>query len=188
MTVKAAAAALADETNPPYQLTRVTLESRQAIRSTRSFAEDVFRLSFSYLNSDGCSGNHDSEAAPTPQRADRATVRQVDLNLIGMSSRPDVGFVDTADSAESTVTVFERFPPASISACVTVWRQPYTHVSASCSFESAFVSPAESVGAAPHFGSETVIPVSVTLPVFVTVNVYGTTWPARRHRRRSSTT
>ncbi len=49
--------------------------------------------------------------------------------------------------------------------------QPYTHVSESCSFESALASPAESAGAAPHFGSDTVIPVSVTLPVFVTVNV-----------------
>ena len=29
-----------------------------------------------------------------------------------------------ADSTESTVTVFERFPPASISACVTVRLQP----------------------------------------------------------------
>src|SRR3954464_2576538 len=83
-----------------------------------------------------------------------------------------------ADSTESAVTVFERFPPVSISACVTAWLQPNTHVSVRCSFESAFASPLDSVGAAPHFGSDTVIPVSVTLPVFVTVNVYGTTWPA----------
>ena len=40
------------------------------------------------------------------------------------------------------------------------------------------MSPLDSVGAAPHFGSETVMPVSVALPVLVTVNVYGTTWPA----------
>src|SRR4051812_20157322 len=76
-----------------------------------------------------------------------------------------------ADSAESTVTVFERLPPASTSACVTACEQPYTHVSDSCSFESAFVSPPDRVGAAPHLGSDTVIPVRVTLPVFVTVNV-----------------
>ena len=82
-----------------------------------------------------------------------------------------------ADSAESTVTVFDRFPPASSSACVAVCEQPYTQVSESCSFESAFVSPLDSVGAAAHFGSATVIPVSVTLPVFVTVNVYGIAWP-----------
>ena len=30
--------------------------------------------------------------------------------------------VSGADSVESAVTVFDRFPPASISACVTVWR------------------------------------------------------------------
>ena len=92
---------------------------------------------------------------------------------IGMLSVPVAG----ADSAESTVTVLERLPPASTSAWVTVRLHVYVHVSASWSLESAFASPPVKAGAASHFGSETVIAVSVTLPVFVTVNVYGTTWP-----------
>jgi prepilin-type N-terminal cleavage/methylation domain-containing protein len=94
VTVHAAAAALADETDPPYQLTRVTFDS-SGNPQYEVVAEDVFRLSFAYLNGAGAA------AIPTfggadAQRDDRATVRQVDLNLIGMSSRPDMGFVDAA--------------------------------------------------------------------------------------------
>ena len=37
------------------------------------------------------------------------------------------------------------------------------------------MSPVGPLTAEVHFGSTTVTPVSVTLPVFVTVNVYGTT-------------
>src|SRR4051812_36271318 len=83
-----------------------------------------------------------------------------------------------ADSAESAETVFDRFPPASISAWLIVWLQSKSQVSADWSLLSAFASPLVSAGAESHFGSETVIPVSVTLPAFVTVNRYGTSWPA----------
>src|SRR3954447_16089303 len=83
-----------------------------------------------------------------------------------------------ADSTESAVTVFDTFPPASISACVAVRLQAQIQVSASCSFASLFTSPLDNVGAALHLGSLTVIPLRVMLPLFVTVNVYGTTWPA----------
>ena len=82
--------------------------------------------------------------------------------------------VSGADSAESTVTVFDRFPPASISAWVTVWAavDPGLLV---CSLPSLLVSPVGPLGAASQFGSLTVTLVSVRLPVFVTVKVYGTT-------------
>ena len=76
---------------------------------------------------------------------------------------------------ESAVTVFVRFPPASISACVTVREHVYTHVSVVSSLLLEFVSPVGPLIAELHFGSATVTPVNVTLPVFVTVNLYGTT-------------
>jgi prepilin-type N-terminal cleavage/methylation domain-containing protein len=94
VTVKAAAAALADETNPPYQLTRVTFDS-SGNPQYEVVAEDVFRLSFAYLNSANAAAITTFGGADT-ERDQRATVRQVDLNLIGMSSRPDIGFVDAA--------------------------------------------------------------------------------------------
>jgi hypothetical protein len=94
VTVHAAAAALADETDPPYQLTRVTFDS-SGNPQYEVVAEDVFRLSFAYLNGAGAAAITTFGGADA-QRDDRATVRQVDLNLIGMSSRPDMGFVDAA--------------------------------------------------------------------------------------------
>ena len=93
-TVHAAAAALADETDPPYQLTRVTFDT-SGNPQYEVVAEDVFRLSFTYLTSAGAAAITTFGGADA-QRADRATVRQVDVNLVGMSSRPDPGFVDAA--------------------------------------------------------------------------------------------
>ena len=82
-------------------------------------------------------------------------------------------------SFESAVTVLSRSPSPppllSISACVTVCEHVYTHVSVSCSCPSPLVSPVGPLIAEVQFGSETVTPVSVWLPVLVTVNVYGTT-------------
>jgi hypothetical protein len=43
---------------------------------------------------------------------------------------------------------------------------------------SPSVSPETKAGADEHIGSLTVIPVSVTLPLFDTSKRYGTTWPA----------
>lgn len=93
-TVKVAAADLADETDPPYQLTRVTFDA-SGNPQYEVVAEDVFRLSFNYLKSDGTAAITTFGGADA-DRAQRASVRQVDVNLIGMSSRPDPGYTDPA--------------------------------------------------------------------------------------------
>jgi prepilin-type N-terminal cleavage/methylation domain-containing protein len=92
-TVKVATSTLAGETDPPYQLARVTFDS-SGTPQYEVVAENIFRLSFSYFDKTGAA------AIPTvggadAQRADRAAVRQIDVNMIGMSSRPDPGYVDT---------------------------------------------------------------------------------------------
>src|SRR5437764_1023650 len=68
-----------------------TLSARITSPMNRSRARGTLRSSF---------GGADA------QRAERATVRQVDVNLIGMSSRPDPGFVDAAvySPAEGSAT------------------------------------------------------------------------------------
>jgi prepilin-type N-terminal cleavage/methylation domain-containing protein len=108
VTVKAAAAALTDETDPPYQLTRVTFDAAGAPKY-EVVAEDVFRLSFTYLDSTGAAAITTFGGADA-QRAERATVRQVDVNLIGMSSRHDPGYTDAAvyTPAEGTSTKDRR--------------------------------------------------------------------------------
>ena len=67
--------------------------------------------------------------------------------------------------------MFDRFPPKSISAWVTVWLQVYVQLSVSCSLLSVLRSPDTYTGAALQFGSVTVIPVSVMLPTFVTTKL-----------------
>lgn len=93
-TVKVAAKDLADETDPPYQLTRVTFDA-SGNPQYEVVAEDVFRLSFNYLKGDGTAAVS-TFGGDDAQRAQRASVRQVDVNLIGMSSRPDPGYTDNA--------------------------------------------------------------------------------------------
>lgn len=92
-TVKVAASSLAEQTNPPYQLTRVTFNAAGAPQY-EVIADDIFRMSFAYLDSTG------TATVPTfggadAQRTDRAKVRQLDVNLIGMANRADFGYTDT---------------------------------------------------------------------------------------------
>ncbi|MEA2164517.1 MAG: hypothetical protein QOK37_2644 [Thermoanaerobaculia bacterium] len=103
-TVKVAASDLAGQTNPPYQLARVTFDSAGAPKY-EVVAEDVFRLSFSYLNSAGANAVTTVGGADA-DRALRAAVRQIDVTLIGQSSRPDPGYTDpnTYTPAEATAT------------------------------------------------------------------------------------
>lgn len=103
-TVYVATTTLAGETNPPYELTKVTFDS-SGNPVYEVVAENVFRMSFSYLDSTGASAITTFGSADA-QRSERASVRQIDINLIGMSDRPDFGYVDsnTYTPAEGTAT------------------------------------------------------------------------------------
>ena len=91
-----------------------------------------------------------------------------------------------ADSAESAVTVFDRLPPASTSACVTVCEQPYDPGLRELKLRVRVARRPRRARGGAALGSETVIPVSVTLPVFVTVKRVGhdLAGDADRDRRR----
>src|SRR3954452_9360971 len=67
-------------------------------------------------------------------------------------------------------TAVLRIEPRSMSACVTVYRQEYDHVSPTSSRPSPSVSPDCNTGA--HNGSVTETDDSVTLPSFNAVTVY----------------
>src|SRR2546422_3651534 len=109
-----------------------------------------------------------------PVALDDLTIVTFFVCVTAMSSDLDTGPV----SFELAVTVLCRLPPASISAWVTVWLHVYVQISPGSSLPLLFVSPDGPLGALLHFGSLTVIPVRVTVPVFVMVKVYGTDWPA----------
>lgn len=91
-TVQVATSTVAGETDPPYQLARVTFDS-SGTPQYEVVAENIFRLSFSYFDKNGAAAVA-TVGGDDAQRADRAAVRQIDVNLTGMSSRPDPGYVD----------------------------------------------------------------------------------------------
>jgi prepilin-type N-terminal cleavage/methylation domain-containing protein len=93
--VAVAAIDLAGQTNPPYELTRVTFDAAgNAVYEV--IAENVFRLSFKVMNAAGTevvtatsnTGSADAE------RDERATVRKIGVSLMTMADRPDLGFTD----------------------------------------------------------------------------------------------
>lgn len=92
VTVRVAATTLNGETNPPYELDRVTFDSA-GNPQYEVLADNIFRLSFTYLNAAGANaittyGSGDAE------RGQRAAVRQLAVNLTGMATRPDPGYID----------------------------------------------------------------------------------------------
>jgi prepilin-type N-terminal cleavage/methylation domain-containing protein len=102
--IAVAAATLAQQTNPPYQLVRVTFDTTTGNPIYEVIADNVFRMSFIYRNAAGTevvtaasnSGGDDDE------RGVRATIRRVGINIVTMAERADFGYTDannwTADA------------------------------------------------------------------------------------------
>ncbi|HEX8172810.1 MAG TPA: prepilin-type N-terminal cleavage/methylation domain-containing protein, partial [Thermoanaerobaculia bacterium] len=111
-TVKVAATDLPGQTSPPYQLVRVTFDASGTAQYD-VIAENVFRLSFTYYNSSNATittppGSDDGTS--NADRTTRGTIRKFDVNLIGMSDRPDSQYTDTTvySPAEGTATKHYR--------------------------------------------------------------------------------
>jgi prepilin-type N-terminal cleavage/methylation domain-containing protein len=93
--VAVAATDLAGQTNPPYELTRVTFDaSGNAVYQV--IAENVFRLSFKHMNAAGTEVITAGTAAGSAdaERDERATVRKIGVSLMTMADRPDLGYTD----------------------------------------------------------------------------------------------
>jgi Tfp pilus assembly protein PilW len=109
--VRAAAQSLADETNPPYQLTRVTFND-SGVPQYEVIADNIFRLSFGYTKKDATALAAASMGGDDAQRADRALIRKIDVSLVTMANRPDFRYTDpnTYTPAETTLTKkFRKF-------------------------------------------------------------------------------
>ncbi|HJQ40599.1 MAG TPA: prepilin-type N-terminal cleavage/methylation domain-containing protein [Thermoanaerobaculia bacterium] len=95
-TINVAAATLADQTNPPYQLARVTWNSAGVVQ-TEILAENIYRMKFEYYGATGNStimGGATGTGSGDNERDERAAVRRIRVRLIGMADRPDFGYVD----------------------------------------------------------------------------------------------
>lgn len=110
VNIAVAANTLAGQTSPPYELTRVTFNTAGA-PVYQVIAQNVFRLSFNYKDAGGAEiidfdtavGSADAE------RATRANVRRIGINLITMADRPDFGW---NDPRAYTVDAFGHTAPA----------------------------------------------------------------------------
>ena len=103
VNIAVAARSLAEQTAPPYELTRVYFDTA-GNPVYQVIAQNVFRLSFNYkdaagteiIDFDTATGSADAD------RGTRANVRKIGVNLITMADRPDFGYTDprtyTADA------------------------------------------------------------------------------------------
>ena len=108
VSVRAAAQDLADETNPPYQLTRVTFDdSGNPVYEV--VADNIFRLSFDYTKKDGTALATTAMGGEDAQRADRALIRKINVNLISMSDRPDFRYTDSTVYSPVEGTTTKRY-------------------------------------------------------------------------------
>lgn len=93
--VQVAATNLAGQTNPPYQLTRVTFDT-SGNPVYQVIAENVFRLSFKLMDASGTEIiDHDTATGSADaERDERALVRKIGVSVITMADRPDFGYTD----------------------------------------------------------------------------------------------
>ena len=112
-TIKVAASDLAGQTNPPYQLARVTFDD-SGNPVYQVIAENIFRMSFKYMDETGAEvikGGATPVAAGSADadRATRATVRKIGVSLTSMTDRADFGYTDPGDY---TTDAFGHTAPA----------------------------------------------------------------------------
>ncbi|HEX7705856.1 MAG TPA: prepilin-type N-terminal cleavage/methylation domain-containing protein [Thermoanaerobaculia bacterium] len=107
-TIAVAATTLAQQTNPPYELTRVSFNAA-GNPVYEVIADNVFRLSFKYYAETGtteiitAASNSGSADA---QRIHRRAIRRIEPSLTAMTSRPDRTYTDpvTYTPAEGAAT------------------------------------------------------------------------------------
>jgi prepilin-type N-terminal cleavage/methylation domain-containing protein len=95
-----AATTLAQQTNPPYQLRRVTFSGASGAPVDEVVAENIFRLAFTYADANGNNVITSSNAGSTDaQRATRATIRSIGIDLVTMAEAREMTYTDTVNWA-----------------------------------------------------------------------------------------
>ena len=97
--VQVAASNLTQQTNPPYQLTRVTFDSAGA-PVYEVVADNIYKLSFDYFNAAGTEvdPNFGLNGTNNDDRKERATIRKYEIHLKGVADRPDMNYKDPTDT------------------------------------------------------------------------------------------
>lgn len=98
VTVRVGPLTVDEQTNPPYQLVRVTFNAAGAAQY-EIIAENIFRLQFDYFPETGTAevaDAADTEALNT-ERPVRKSIRRIGVTLVGMTDRADFGYEDPTD-------------------------------------------------------------------------------------------
>jgi Tfp pilus assembly protein PilW len=88
-TVSVAARTLAEQTSPPYQLTRVTFDAAGNAQYA-VIADNVRTLQFGYYPATGTTAVAVGNSGADAERDERATIRKIQTKLVGMTDRPDL--------------------------------------------------------------------------------------------------
>ena len=104
--------------DPPYGLYRISLNNDTSTWATDDFfvrtllAENVYALSFRYFNATGDQINATFDLASTSDDiggseaagvvTQRSGIRRIEVNLVGMTGDPDMGWVDPQDTNAAT--------------------------------------------------------------------------------------
>ena len=101
VTIYAAATNLAQQTDPPYQLSRVTWQPNSVAPTQQVIAENIFRLAFTYSKADGTNAiTETTDGGEDDQRDERELIRKIGIDLITMTDRPDLGYTDPTNWAD----------------------------------------------------------------------------------------
>lgn len=115
VTINVAARTLLEQTNPPYQLARVTFAG--ATPKYEIIADNINQLRFEYLPATGTVPVFDFAAAPNSgsgadtERDERTLIRKINVRLAGMTDRPDMSY-KTATGQRTFTLEQAILPPA----------------------------------------------------------------------------
>lgn len=88
-TIAVAARTLAEQTSPPYQLTRVTFDDAGNAQYA-VIAENVQSLELKYYPASGTTAVAVGNSGADSERDERAAIRKIQTKLVGMTDRPDL--------------------------------------------------------------------------------------------------
>ncbi|HYC58245.1 MAG TPA: prepilin-type N-terminal cleavage/methylation domain-containing protein [Thermoanaerobaculia bacterium] len=94
-TIYVAALNLAQQTDPPYQLSRITWLPNSTAPQQQVIAENIFRLAFTYSKADGTNAITDAtDGSANTERDERELIRKIGVDIITMADRADFGYTD----------------------------------------------------------------------------------------------
>jgi hypothetical protein len=88
--------------DPPYTLYRITLSNGDGSPVRTPLVDNVASLTFAYASHDGVTVTSPEGAESPEAREARARIRQITIDLVGLTREPDAGWADPGDARPGT--------------------------------------------------------------------------------------